>query len=291
MSQLRVNVVTVKSGWILQKIAERIVENAPPGVDMELSHNPRHKINNFYVDVQNCYHGPMGGKDVGLFTHVHENDMKHVPDPWFGLDHIIHMNRTTWQQFHWDKRYKIYSPAMSYRMPGEIPEGFKYKKPTIGIFQRGKYEGKGFHLMMELADTDIVSSFKWIFAGNDWGPVIKKLEDRTDVLSYSDNSLPWPGGYLRLYDITDYVLIPSKWEGGPMSMIEAAALGKQIIAASVGWVNNGIPIDHLFKSGNCDSLSKVLFDLQEKRSVANKVVQKLYYKDYSKYVSEIFKAL
>ena len=288
---MRINVVTVKSGWILQKIAERIVQNAPNGVEMELTHSPRHKINNFYVDIQNCYRGPMGGKDVGLFTHVHENDMKHVSDLWFSLGHIIHMNRRTWQQFSWDKRYHIYNPGMSYKMPGEIPEGFDYKKPTIGIFQRGKYEGKGFDLMMELADTNVASSFKWIFAGHDWQPVIDKLNKKTEVLSYSDNSLEWPGGYLSLYSITDYVLIPSKWEGGPMSMIEAAALGKQIIAPNVGWVNQEIPVDYLFKYGDCKSLSNTLFNLQEKRSIANRVVQKLYYKDYSKFVCEVFEGL
>jgi len=288
---LRINVVTVKSGWILQKIAERIVQNAPNSVEMELSYAPRANINNFYIDVQNCYRGPMGGKDVGLFTHVHENDMKHVPDLWFTLDAIMHMSARSFDMFYDDRRYSIYKPKMLNQMPGEIPEGFDYSKPTIGIFQRGKYEGKGFNLMMELANTNVASYFKWIFAGNDWQPVVDNLNKKTEVLSYSDNSLEWPGGYLSLYNISDYVLIPSKWEGGPMSIIEAAALGKQIIAPEVGWVNQEIPIDYLYKLGNTKDLSGVLFKLKEKREAARRIVEKLSYKNYSKIVCKIFEGL
>lgn len=288
---MRINVVTVTSGWILQKIAERIVQNAPDGVEMELTHSPRHKINNFYVDVQNCYRGPMGGKDIGLFTHVHENNMKHVPDLWFSLDTIIHMSKRSFDMFLDDPRYAIYKPDMTWKMPGEIPRQFDYKKPTIGIFQRGKYEGKGFNLMMELADTEVASSFRWIFAGNDWEPVADKLSDKTAVLSYSDNSLKWPGGYLSLYDITDYVLIPSKWEGGPMSLIESAALGKQIIAPEVGWVEEEIPVDYLYKLGDVKDLSQKLFNIKNRRERARAVVQKLRYKNYSKFVCETFKGL
>lgn len=288
---MRINVVTVRSGWILQKIAERIVQNAPAGVDMEITHNPRHGINNFYVDVQNCYRGPMGGKDVGLFTHVHENDMRHVPDTWFTLNAIIHMSRRSYDQFYDDRRYKLYKPMMLHRPPGEIPPGFDYKKPTIGIFQRGKYEGKGFNLMMELADSNVASYFRWIFAGNDWEPVINKLSEKTDVLSYEDDSLKWPGGYLSLYDITDYVLIPSKWEGGPMSLIEAAALGKQIIAPGVGWVQDEIPVDHLYKLGDVKDLRNKLFKLVETRLFAREAVHSLSYKDYAKAVCDTFEGL
>lgn len=288
---MKINIVTVRSGWILQKIAERIIKNAPDGVGMLLCHEPRRNENNFYVDITNCYIGQIGGKHVGLFTHIDENNIKNVPDLWFTLDYIVHMNQDTFNEFCWDSRFHVFKPKMSYMMPGEIPKGFKYKKPTIGIFQRGKYEGKGFNLMMELADTEVVKSYDWIFAGNDWGPVVKKLKKNTNTIEYPDNHLIYPEGYLIAYSQCDYVLIPSKWEGGPMSLIEAAALGKKIIASEVGWVNCEIPVDYLFINGDTYSLSNLLYELKKNREKAYKVVKDLSYKKYSKYIVDIFRNL
>ena len=102
--KMRINVVTVRSGWILQKIAGRIVDNSPRDVQMKLIHAPRRNENNFYVDVTNCFMGPAGGKDVGLFTHVHENSNDSIKDHWFSLDHIIHMSRRSRNIFEDDKR-------------------------------------------------------------------------------------------------------------------------------------------------------------------------------------------
>jgi hypothetical protein len=238
---MKINVITVTSGWILQKIAERIVENAPEGVEMTLTHSPRRNENNFYVDVTNCYRGKLGGKDIGLFTHIDENKMSNIPDLWFNIDGLIHMSLASCVKFTHDPRFLKYNPLMVAKMPGEIPSGFSYIKPTIGIFQRGKYEGKGFNLMLELAEDPVANEFKWLFAGNDWEEVSDKLDD---VLQKTDHELAWPGEYQALYNVCDYVLIPSKWEGGPMSLIEAAALGKRIIAPSVGWAGVEIPIDY-----------------------------------------------
>lgn len=288
---MKINIVTVRSGWILQKIAERICQNSPTGVDIELSHTPRNRANNFYVDITNCYGGKTGGKDIGLFTHIHENNMKHVPDLWFTLDWVVHMSKRSFERFTLDSRFTKYNPLMSYKMPGEIPDGFDYIKPTIGIFQRGKYEGKGFNLMLDLCDEDIVKEYKWIFVGNDWGEVIQKLEEKTEVLYYGDKTLRWPGGYLSIYQITDYVLIPSKWEGGPMSLIEAAALGKKIISARVGWAREEIPVGNSFEPGDKVELAGILRRLVYNRLKAREVVEDLSYRNYASYVVDCFEKI
>lgn len=289
---MKINIVTVQSGWILQKIAERIVESAPRGFKMTLSHLPVIGGNNFYVDISNCYRGPTGGIDIGLFTHVHENNAKYIKDYWFLLDYIVHMSYRSFEIFCQDPRYSVESPPMDYKMVGEVPQCFEYKKPTIGVFQRGEHEGKGFHLMKNLVSgSRLPCEFKWVFVGGGWEGVVDKLRGVTEVLYANDSNTDWPARYKEYYDLVDYVLVPSKWEGGPMSLIEAASLGKQIIAAPVGWAGIEIPVDYSFKNGDVESLRSCLFSIVGNRRTARDIVEELSYKDYSSYICGIFEEL
>lgn len=241
MKKLAVNIVTVRSGWILQKIAERIAaagnKHFAASSSWDVSHHPRlygsrHKVINFYCDVQNCFQGPTNCLDIGLFTHVHENNMSNVNPITYKLDFIFHMAGRYMRDF-----YEVFpSSRMDLMVPFETPDNWSVRKPTIGIFQRGKYEGKGFHFMMDFADNPVCRHFKWVFVGNDWGPVVTKLNTNgVDADEYSDGSLKYPEEYERLYEKMDAVLIPSKWEGGPIACLEAVAKGVPVIAADVGW--------------------------------------------------------
>lgn len=285
----KINVVTVTSGWILQKIAERIVANAPPTVEMSLCHRPTMGGNNFYVDVQNCYHGPTGGKDIGLFTHVHENNTKHLMDHWFQLDGVIHMSDRNEQMWRKDPRFNQRQFCWA-AMPGEMPDGFKYKKRTIGIMQRGRYEGKGFHFMKQLVNSNVARHFNWIFVGNDWEEVVKRLLEYQDVqVTYiPDSNAKWPETYQQTYEKIDYLLIPSLWEGGPMSVIEAASAGVPIIGARVGWVDREIPVFRSFAPNDIEGCIKILKELHEPQSSAQSIVQKLSYKEYARIVEQVF---
>jgi len=293
---MKINVVAVKSGWILTKIAERIVANAPTDVKMVLG-PPRPMENNFYVDITNCYRGHHGGKEVGLFTHVHANDQKEIKPLWHTLDHIIHMSERSRDLFYDNHFYKLVSRQQSgatthsCKMPGEVPPGFEYKKPTIGIFQRGQYEGKGYLMMKRLADSPVARDFNWMFVGGGWEPVVIDLHRKTNVICHSDGDLIWPEEYKNCYNDVDYVLIPSKWEGGPMGLLEAASLGKQIIAARVGWVGRELPVDHTFKPGDDEELAELLKKLIRPRIRARKIVENLSYKSYAQHVVNCFERI
>ena len=294
---MRINVVSVQSGWILTKIAERIIANAPEGVEMRTVRSPRAGENNFYVDVTNCYFQHLGGKEVGLFTHVHANDPKEIRPVWYTLDHIIHMSRLSRCLF-LDNEFNMLmrktpvdKVTHSCKMPGEVPLGFEYKKPTIGIFQRGKYEGKGFNMMRRFVNNSAAADFEWIFAGDGWGPVAEDLHFKTKVIDHGDSDLIWPGEYKALYDLVDYVLVPSKWEGGPMGLLEAASLGKTIIASRVGWVGSEMPVDYTFSPGSDQELGSILKDIISKRKKARKIVENLSYKNYAEHVINCFERI
>ncbi|MGK3919397.1 glycosyltransferase, partial [Enterococcus faecium] len=66
----------------------------------------------------------------------------------------------------------------------------------------------------------------------------------------------------------DYILVPSLYEGGPMSAIEALACGTPIIAPDVGWIPDYPHIP--FATGSSTDLRRVLTNL-----VAAKVAARL----------------
>lgn len=299
---MRVNVVTVESGWILQKIAERIVE-AGNRQDLttrmfgdgtikarfrwSLSHTPRVDcVANYYVDIQNCYRGKTSVLDIGYFTHLHENNIKYIQPNWLSLDFIVH-GCTRYQSI-FEKLYP--AEKMDVLIPGEIPDGFDLKKPTIGIFQRGKYEGKGFHFMQEAGQKiqHTLGGFKWRFIGNDWEPVVKQYNDLgIEAVSLGDVGLKYPEGYAAQYDLVDYVLIPSLWESGPMSLIEANAKGIPIISSDVGQSAVDINVDYLFRPGNHLQLRDILHGILAIRLHARQRVSHLSYEWYTRELAKI----
>jgi glycosyltransferase involved in cell wall biosynthesis len=285
---MKINIVTVNSGWILQKIAERTAINAPPGVQMSISHYPVMHGNNLYVDVQNCFHGKSGGIDIGLFTHVHENNTKYLHDVWFELDYVLHMSKNNMDMWKSDMRYR--GTPMSVAMPGEKPCGFNFKKRRIGIAQRGKYEGKGFHFLLEVIEKfpKVVQQFDWMIVGNDWQEVVDKLKPLTFVTYKLDADAVWPDSYYNLYSVIDYLLIPSKWEGGPMSLLEAAAMGVPIISSKVGWAGAEIPVAHSFEPGDIREFVTILAEIAYPQIAAAAEVEKLSYKKYAQTVVDCF---
>jgi glycosyltransferase involved in cell wall biosynthesis len=280
---MNINIVTVDSGWILQKIADRIKETNEDIFSLTYW-EPRTDVDaNFYVDIQNCYRGPTCTHDIGLFTHLDRDSTDSILPHWLKIDYIIHQCT---------KYYDIFSDLynkdkMCVLPPGEIHESFTLKKPVIGIFQRGQYEGKGFHFMRDLVDQhpNILKQFKFVFVGSGWDDVVRicnKNGIKTFYYDDSDYSM-----YPKLYKNVDYILIPSLWEGGPMSIIEAWATGTPIIGAKVGLLNKDFTADYSFDPGNSqqliDILNSIIAPLMQRRDK----VSHLNYQKYGQMLIEI----
>jgi len=270
---MNINIVTVDSGWILQKIAQRIYE-ANPEV-FSLSHQSSQDTDaNFYIDVQNCFKGKTRTLDVGFFTHLHENSASHLYPYWLTLDHIVHMCSRYLDVFS-----QFYPPnKMSLMFPGELSKEFKLKKPTIGIFQRGEHEGKGFFFMKNLANSEILKNFKFLITGKGWEGVVDLYRKNNIEVEYrTDESYD---KYPELYSRIDYLLIPSLWEAGPMSVIEGLGCGIPIISSDVGWVNGDLEVDYSFEPNNTLELTSILNTIFNKIKHRREQVGHLSYKTY-----------
>ena len=279
---MKVNVVTVKSGWILQKIAERLVSSAPENTEFSLSHSPRDDVDvNFYVDIQNCYHKKSKVKDVGFFTHLDHDSEDHLlkNKHWLTCDYIIHMNKRYFEMFgdHFPKE------KMSVLKSIEIFPEFDLKKLKLGIVQRGGFEGKGHNFMIKMAEHDYMKNFEFVFCGKNWDDVIDLYSSKNIKCTVVDENYE---NYPQVYDSIDYLLIPSLWEGGPMSVPEALAKGIPIISSKVGWVSE-FDVEYMFKPGDDLELLKILKEIRAPLVERRKKIEDYSMKKYAQDLVEI----
>jgi glycosyltransferase involved in cell wall biosynthesis len=276
---MRINVVTLGSGWILQKIAERVVAAPCTEAQFSLSRQPDPRAEaNFYVDIYNCYRDPSGATDIGLYTHLHNNSFRYIEPGWRKLHFIVHMCKRYLDMF------SVFYPVEQMRVlpPGQIPEGFSLKRLHIGVVQRGEHVGKGFDFMKELVRAPEVHGFQFSFVGSGWDEVVAGLQVRgVPAQSYGDADY---SAYPALYQQFDYVLVPSLWEGGPMSVYEAFGSGVPVIAADVGWLGQEFPVEYLYPPGDLIALREILGALKAEQEARRARVSDL---TYAKFATEL----
>ena len=207
---------------------------------------------NFYIDMQNCFTRKSSTLDIGFFTHLHENSARYITQQYLLADYIVHMCTRYYDVF------KDFYPEdrMSVLYPVEIGSNFNLKKPTIGIFQRGQYEGKGFFFMDRMSNYDIMNRFRFLFVGSNWDKVVNLFIEKGIEVEYQTSEEY--SEYPSLYEKIDYLLIPSLWEGGPFSVVEAYAMGIPIISSDVGWVGSDFKVEHIYEPNNDSQLQSVL---------------------------------
>jgi glycosyltransferase involved in cell wall biosynthesis len=283
-------VVYPASGWILTRIGQRIAE---AGGYYHTAIGEKTSITEdldfvFYCDIQNCWNPQFketipNAKHIGLFTHLDKDDVKSFLPAWKELDGVVHMCERYYEVFYnmcWYERQH-----MTVIPPGYIdPEEFELKRVCIGVCQRGGFEGKGDPFLYEVFNklpSQIRETLALSILGSGWD--IDKFIFPHDQIYIQDNENY--ENYPIFYDCIDYLLIPSKWEAGPMAVLEAMATGTPIIASDVGWIGDFGYIEHIYKPGDRHDLTKILTELVDKR-VANRKVA-VHDFSYPKYVQRL----
>jgi len=284
-----VNIITVQSGWILQKIAERVMKIG--NIMFEdfrffVSHYPinQEDVINFYIDVYNCYKGKTKGIDVGFLNAFHEG---FDPRAAMSLDFIVFQNSVYQKEM-----VKLgYPEERTMVFPGIIEiEKFPLRKIRIGIFQRGSHRDKGYEFMYNLPKFIDLRNFRFIFCGRDWDGVVELYKSKgIEVEYYTSEDYD---KYVKLYEKIDYLLVPSTGpEGGPIAILEALSQGIPVISSTVGIACSDVEVDYKYKPGNYSELINILKKIEAERINRRKKVLDMNYRTFVSKIVEIFRKL
>lgn len=284
---MKINIVTVSSGWILQKISERTAKACNDKIDgynMKVSHTVDYTADvNFYVDLQNCYRGEKTKCDIAYFTHADLNSVQWLTglltqtNSFKNLDGIISMNgRYT------DMLKSIGWPEnkITTLTPGETKDMFPLKKIEIGIVSRGGYPGYGQQFMENMLNTYDFKNFKLRFLGDGWNnltPIAKNKNINIELISDKDYSF-----YPKFYQDIDYLLIPGLWTAGPISFQESLSTGTPVISANVGFAGYELQPDYIFEPNDIKGLSNILDEIQKPMLKRREQVENMTWEQYAK---------
>ena len=287
---MHINIVTVTSGWILQKISERTAKACNDNIDgyrMTVSHSMDPDADaNYYADLQNCYFGAKSKCDVAYFTHADMDSEQWLTNllnqrRWANLDGIVSMNERYTEML---ERVGVPKEKLATITPGETRDMFPLKKIEIGVVSRGGYPGYGQQFMEEMFRTYNFTNFKMRFLGNGWDALKPIAEDKgidLELTGDADYSV-----YPQFYQDIDYLLIPGLWTAGPISFQEALSTGTAVISADVGFAGYEFEPDYLFETNSVPSLSAVLDKVQEPLLKRRAQVENMTWEGYARNIIE-----
>lgn len=283
---MRINIVTVNSGWILQKISERTAQACNEKIDghtMTVSHVADPEADaNYYADLQNCYVGQKTKCDVAYFTHADLNSREWLRNllnntkSFDNLDGIISMNgRYTdmIKDLGWVK-------PLSTITPGETKDMFPLRKITIGVVSRGGHPGYGQYFIENMMNTYDFKNFRLRFLGNGWDNlrhIANHKNYELELIGDADYSV-----YPDFYQNIDYLLIPGLWTAGPISFQEALSTGTPVISANVGFAGYELQPDYIFEPNDIQGLSSILDIIQEPYKKRRNQVEHMTWENYAK---------
>lgn len=243
-----INVVIADEGWILEQCAQ-VIKQHTEGIKISRSPDPCAAIN-YYINYS-AYQGPQPGINIAFFTHVEER----VPS---AAERFFQVAREVDVCVCMSTLYAEMLQAQGIDNVHVIKPGVNLElfRPVvrIGVVGRTYPTGrKGEALLKQVMDEP---GIEWHFTGEGWpGPCER----------YAAEQMP------QFYNAMDYILVPSYYEGGPMSVLEALACGKEVIAPAVGFVPDYPHIE--YATGDAEDLRRVLKLLVAKRfSLRNSVI-------------------
>lgn len=279
---LKVQIITEAPGWILRAISDKIIKyNSHP--DVKFSYVPQ--LVKFYVDAYRG--GKYGVLNVGLFTHPHDGTWESIPNNVFELDFIIHMAKRYYDMF---LEHGIPANKMTHLIVPIELEKFPIKKICLGYSGR-MGAMKGHEVLRELINNYNLTGFRFKWVGPNLDEfhnlcIGKGIESKLVKCQYEK----YPGEYLEF----DYLLVPSKAEGGPLSILEALAMGIPVISSDVG-IAPEVAADYIYPPGDVEALYNILKIIGETelspRKVRRRLVENFTWESFTYALGEIFLSL
>lgn len=208
----KVRIVTEKPGWIMHRKAEEIQKHMESVViNEDWSEADVH----YYINYGYLRRRPEKGLVIANFTHY---DPLHLAEEFINaarmVDHCVAVSESTANTL---RQIGIPDSKISVILIGADKQFVP--KLTVGIVGR-IYKGgrKGDDIVRALLeDSELSSKIRIVSAQDGWGAPVWKFDDPADF-----------------YRSIDYLLVPSRIEGGPVPFMEALACGTMAIAPEIG---------------------------------------------------------
>ncbi len=235
-----VHIVLADRGWVLESIGSEISRRLPY-VSVGDEPSPTARVN-YYINYS-AYKSPVATLQMAWFTHVEEV----VPEAAARFFHVAEKMdvRVCHSELYAEMLRDRGLDSVHVIRPGVDLEAFT-PKLRLGLVGRTYPTGrKGEALVASLADVPWI---EWHATGEGW-PVPSR--------HYEGHEMP------DFYRSIDYLLVPSKYEGGPMPAVEAMACGKEVISPEIGMMPE-VPHIH-YRNSDRDDLLRVLRELHQKQ--------------------------
>ena len=236
--ETRVQVVLADCGWILERIGRALEERLPyVAVGDRISSAA---AVNYYVNYS-AWRNPGPTRDVAFFTHIEEaapEAAQHFFEVAHAVEYCVCMS-----QLYVDRLRAKGIERVRLIRPGVDLERFR-PRLRLGVAGRTYPTArKGEDLLGSVAELEFVELHT---TGGNWAVESVPHEDREGF-----------------YASIDYLLVPSRYEGGPMPVLEALATGTPVISSEVGFVRE---LPHIsFRTGDALDLRRVLCELYADR--------------------------
>ena len=235
----KIRIVTEKPGWIMHRKAEEIQKHLGPH-NVVINQDWDEADVHYYINYGYFQRKPRRGLTVANFTHF---DPEHLADKFVQVarevDHCVAVSDATADVLRGlgladDKITTILVGANVHFQP----------KLTLGVAGR-VYSGgrKGEDIVRALVDDpEVRASVRIVAANEGWGAPVWHFEDPADF-----------------YRAIDYLLVPSRLEGGPVPFMEALACGIMAVAPEIGVIPQFPHVS--YPVGDVAALKRVLRDL------------------------------
>ncbi len=268
----KIRIITEPPGWIMHRKASEIQKHLG---NVRVNEDWDDADVHYYINYGKYKSRPKSGLAVANFTHydpdVLATEFEAVAHE---VDHCIAVSEATADKL---RTFGVPNDKISVILVGADASQFR-PKLTLGIVGR-VYKGgrKGEDLVHALvADTEIMQTTTIFALRDDWGVPVWGGDDQANF-----------------YRSIDYLLIPSRLEGGPVPFMEALACGTLSIAPPIGVIPQ---FPHIpYKTGNIDDLKKVITRLAtEKIAQKSHLANHLFRIDWSGWAvehSKVFRRL
>lgn len=150
-------------------------------------------------------------------------------------------------------------PSSSHRLPDDAEPSAPC---TLGLAGRIEFKQKQQDLVVDAfrKQADAFRDVRLLLAGS--GPDEKVLRDRISGMD-SIALLPWQQEMETFYNQIDILLIPSRYEGVPLVMLEALVRGIPVVGSTVDGMQEMLPAHWTFPPGDTEAFTQTLMDVRE----------------------------